>query len=244
MKYFLMFIALISINNFVISGVVINTTRVIYPETAREVSVQLQNKNPRPTLVQSWVDSDSENEMPEQSKAPFFLRPPLTRIETEQGQALRLVYNNQPQLQDRESVFWLNVLEIPPSPDSVIASQPYLQMAIKTQIKVFFRPKNLSGSSQEAPKLLIWHLHSDSDGSYKLECENPTPFHISFGKVDLKLGTQIFSNANSNLMIKPFSKMIVVMNGLKKTPATDAEVRFSFINDYGAYINLMSSLAK
>ncbi|QGY26852.1 fimbria/pilus periplasmic chaperone [Escherichia coli] len=45
---------------------------------------------------------------------------------------------------DRESVFWFNVLELPPKPDAEkVANQSLLQLAFRTRIKLFYRPEEI-----------------------------------------------------------------------------------------------------
>ncbi|WP_312394268.1 fimbria/pilus periplasmic chaperone [Mixta calida] len=99
-----------------LAGIVINSTRVIYPEGKKEVTARLDNQNEYPSLVQSWIDSGDKNEEINKIKVPFIILPPVTRIEPHQGQTLRINFTgegfNLPS--DRESVYWLNVLDIPP----------------------------------------------------------------------------------------------------------------------------------
>lgn len=58
---------------------------------------------------------------------------------------------------DRESVFWFNVLEVPPKPDAAtVANQSLLQLAFRTRIKLFYRPEALKGNPSEAPLALKW----------------------------------------------------------------------------------------
>lgn len=72
------------------ASVVIGTTRVIYQEKDREVTVRLTNDGKHPALVQAWIDSGNPNALPDDTKTPFILTPPLFRIDPNQGQSLRL----------------------------------------------------------------------------------------------------------------------------------------------------------
>ena len=108
------------------ASVIINGTRVVYPGNEREVTVKLDNHGTSPALVQAWLDDGDPKVTPENSDAPFVLTPPISRIEPHKGQTLRLMYTGKPLPQDRESVFWLNVLEVPPTPTDEGAKN-YLQ---------------------------------------------------------------------------------------------------------------------
>lgn len=240
-----MLIILITSTSSTFASVVLSGTRVIYPGEAREVIVQIDNKNPRPTLVQSWMDSGNEDELPQNSSAPFVLSPPLVRIEEGQGQALRLVYNQKPLPQDRESVFWLNVLDIPPNPKEKTLSEQYMQVAVRTRIKVFFRPQGLSGKAVEAPEQLNWRVVPNGKGQYDLECNNPTAFHVSFGGITLKNaeGVNKGINKQGSLMIAPKSKTLIKMDNLNGPLAAGSKVQFYFISDYGSYVEKTVALS-
>ncbi|PJI52023.1 molecular chaperone EcpD, partial [Methylobacterium radiotolerans] len=58
------------------------------------------------------------------------------------------MHTGEPMPQDKESVFWLNVLEIPPKDK---ANQNLLQMAFRSRIKLFYRPAGLKGKAEDAP---------------------------------------------------------------------------------------------
>jgi P pilus assembly chaperone PapD len=94
------------------AGIQLNGTRVVYPANEREVSLGLVNDGTEARLVQSWVDSGDVRERPEDSKAPFIITPPMTRVDPGKGQTLRIIFSGTTMPQDRESVFWLNILEI------------------------------------------------------------------------------------------------------------------------------------
>ena len=126
------------------AGVVINTTRVIFPGNQENTEIQLTNSGEMPSLVQSWVDEGDINSSPETSSAPFMVVPPVTRIAGSGGQQLkiRVLKNNLPR--DRESVFYLNVVDIPAK---TATTGNTLQFALRTRIKLFYRPVLKSASA-------------------------------------------------------------------------------------------------
>lgn len=121
------------------AGVVITGTRLVYPASQKEVTVKLNNNGARPVLVQSWVDSGDIQSSPTSSKSPFVLSPPVSRIDPSKGQSLRLVFTGAALPTNRESVFWLNVLEIPPKAEGP-TDLNMLQMAFRSRIKIFIAP--------------------------------------------------------------------------------------------------------
>ncbi|EHV4506050.1 fimbria/pilus periplasmic chaperone, partial [Escherichia coli] len=119
------------------ANVVITGTRVIYPAGQHNVNVQLTNVGISPSLIQAWIDNGDPKAAPETIKTPFVITPPIARIDGNKGQTLRLSYTGEPLPADRESVFYLNVLDIPPNPRD--KNKNYLQIAIRSRIKIFFR---------------------------------------------------------------------------------------------------------
>lgn len=231
------------------AGVIIEGTRVIYPAQARQVSVNLSNDDKRlPRLVQVWVDNGDEKLAPENLDVPFDVTPPVFRLEAGASQSLRVVYTGEPLPGDKESVFWLNALDVPPSSDDA-ADKNTLQFAFRIRIKLFFRPKGLAGSAAAAPRQLEWTLVKDGAGK-ALEAHNPTPYYVSFQKVALALGGRLVKSDETS-MVAPGGKLRfplkenvdvpprkgeVRLSTIKENADAKAEVRFSTINDYGGFV--------
>ena len=224
------------------AGVVIDGTRHIYPQQRREITLRLTNDDQRaPRLVQVWLDQGDPAQAPSDSEVPFSLSPPVFRMDAGKSQVVRLVYTQDPLPADRESLFWLNALEIPPkvnvAPDSPQeASSNHLQFAFRIRTKVFFRPAQLPGSADEAPTQLSWTLHRSAQGPL-LEVHNPSAYHVTFNEVALAMG----SGPGARLL--PAGEGMVAPGGSLKLPVrdvvqaipADAQVHFKYINDYGAF---------
>ncbi|GLR07473.1 pilus assembly protein [Mixta theicola] len=231
-KFFLLLLSGLLLNaTSAVAGIVINSTRVIYPEEKSEVTVRLESQNDYSSLVQSWIDSGNKNEEIKNIKVPFILLPPITRIEPHQGQTLRISYLEEGFTlpTDRETVFWLNVLDIPPKSSG--NAENFLQMAIRTRIKLFFRPKSLQDiSPAQAAEKLVWRLVKDNKKTV-LEAENSSPFHISIASVETNLrGENLRAEGQ---MIAPFSKAVYAFTGNKFTLS---KFKYVYINDYGASV--------
>ena len=96
------------------ADIVIYGTRVIYPADQKEIVVQLMNESTRASLVQSWIDDGDTTLPPEKIDVPFLLTPPVIRVKGNSGQQIKIkkIANNLPN--DKESLFYFNVLDIPP----------------------------------------------------------------------------------------------------------------------------------
>lgn len=227
----LLFFGLILNITSALAGIVINSTRVIYPEEKSEVTVRLESENDYSSLVQSWIDSGNKDQSIKKIKVPFLLLPPITRIEPHQGQTLRIHYLAEDFTlpADRESVFWLNVLDIPPRSSG--KAENLLQMAIRTRIKLFFRPNALKGaSSSDAAEKIIWR-RVKNDKKVLLEAENRSPFYVSITSVEARKGNKTVNTEGG--MIAPFSKAIYAFDD---NNISVSKFKYFYINDYGAGI--------
>ncbi|MDP0699616.1 fimbrial biogenesis chaperone, partial [Klebsiella pneumoniae] len=91
------------------------------------------NDNKWPALVQVWLDNGDPNELPENIKTPFSITPPIFKMSAGAGQNLRLTYLGDSLPKDKESIFYLNVLEIPPeNEDTASQNKNTMQIAIRT----------------------------------------------------------------------------------------------------------------
>lgn len=215
------------------ASIVITGTRVVYPADKKEVTVKINNEGTKPVLVQSWIDGGDLASTPSNSSAPFVISPAVSRVDPSKGQSLRLMFTGAPLASDKESVFWLNVLEIPAK---VAASdeQNILQMAFRSRIKVFYRPAELPGSPSAAIDAVQWKVVADKRGGYALQAFNPTAFHVSQSDLTLLAGGA--KTISEPGMIAPGETHLFPLPGLKSMPAPGAEVEYSAINDYGALI--------
>ncbi|WP_454731694.1 MULTISPECIES: fimbria/pilus periplasmic chaperone [Cupriavidus] len=217
------------------AGVVISGTRVIYPAQAKQVTVKVTNDGKVPALLQSWVDDGNARADANTASMPFTLLPPIARIDPGKGQSLRLVYTQEPLPQDRESVYWLNVLEVPPKLQSD-APANVLQMAFRSRLKIFFRPSGLPGDANSAPARLTWAIQPAAGGAggYVAKASNPTPYHVSIASAAVETGGKRYQAKAE--MVPPLGSIELPVEGLAR-PAGDAQVVFTTVNDYGAVID-------
>lgn len=157
------------------AGVVVGGTRVVYDGSRKETSISVTNKEAtKPYLIQSWVEEVTPTGI---RKAPFIMTPPLFRLDAGQENVLRIIRTGGHIPENKESVFWVNIKSIPSS-EKTEANQ--LQIAVKTRIKLFYRPVGLSGNAGDAYKALKFTRSGN-----QLLVNNPTPYHVSFYKVSV-----------------------------------------------------------
>src|SRR5690242_3641075 len=131
--------------------VVIGGTRVVFPARDGEVTVRLSNVGGTPALVEAWIDHGNPQSTPDKADTPFLITPPLFRMDAHKDQSLRIIATSPSLPADRESLFWLNVLEVPPRPKGQeTIGKNLLQLAIRSRLKLFYRPDGLPGDALTA----------------------------------------------------------------------------------------------
>ncbi|HCR1107298.1 TPA: fimbria/pilus periplasmic chaperone [Klebsiella aerogenes] len=214
---------------FVFSGVVqqshaaisLDRTRVIFDGGKPAMSLTISNNNKvLPYLAQAWVEDMDGKKI----DYPITALPPLQRVEPgAKGQVkIQLTGSTQSFPQDKESLMYFNLREIPPK-----SNKPNtLQIALQTRVKMFYRPAQLAiedGRNDDYPKKIIIRREGRI-----FRVVNPTPYYITI--------TSAASTENSDTIsgFKPF--MIEPMGDSILPGITDAlgsHPVITYINDYG-----------
>ncbi|HAT1572193.1 MAG: molecular chaperone [Kluyvera cryocrescens] len=206
-------------------GIQLGRTRVIYDANKKEASLPLINSEKElPWLIQSWV-MNADNK----TRAPFIITPPLFRLDPKSEQTLRIMKSENITQTNVESLYYLIVRMIPAS-DRQNQQSNVLNIIYKTQIKLFYRPKGLEGSADDACK----NLHFSQSGK-QLTIENTSHFYTVFSS--LTLGS---SKVQAD-MVAPQSSVTLPLNA----PIATSSASWHCINDYGgetvAYTAALSS---
>ncbi|HAS0882607.1 TPA: molecular chaperone [Enterobacter roggenkampii] len=201
------------------AGVIIGGTRVVYDGNKKEASIDVNNPDKTPYLIQSWVETLNGGA----EKAPFIITPPLYRLDGGQQNIERVVVtSNLPQ--DKESLYWLNIKAIPSAPKK----DNTLQIAIKTRIKLIYRPAGLkSQQPQELSHQLTWRRNGN-----QLQVTNPTSYVINFNEISL--GGKKIENVS---YVLPGESM----NFTLPAGANSTSINYKVINDYGAVSDVQSA---
>ncbi|EFP2800428.1 fimbria/pilus periplasmic chaperone, partial [Salmonella enterica] len=148
---------------------------------------------------------------------------PLQRIDAGQKSQVRITQvrgltDKLPQ--DRETLFWFNVRGVPPKSED----DNVLQLAMQSQLKLFYRPKAIIRSSSDQPEK---KLTAEREAG-RLILKNPTPYYITVAW----LGTDRrhpLSGFGQGGMVPPFASLPL------KTilPAETRQLWVGYIDDYG-----------
>jgi len=232
------------------AAMTMDRTRLILTETTREATLQLTNEERSwPLLLQVWMaDEASDGSLDMTTRpTPFLATPPQLRLDPNKSQALRIFLTQPTSVfpSDRESVYWLNVLEIPSRPaDPEVAAlmddPNYIQVGFVVSLKVFYRPQRLIDYSFTDADRLRFALQRDGEGRSWLLIRNPAPLHQTLGTLTLTTGSgaPIEFDSDTLPMVSPFGQARIVLperSGAGANPSAPSapQVTFTLVNDDG-----------
>ena len=221
--YWIAAFALSAFSNCALAGVSLDRTRVIITEKETSASANLSNTSPDiPFLAQSWVEDEKGNKI----SSPLTVLPPLQRINGGQKGIARVTktVGLEKLPQDRESLFYLNVREIPPKSDKPNT----LQLAMQSRIKLFYRPAAVIPKSKSE----VWQdkVIFQKNGT-QMTAQNPTPYYV----------TIIGLSKGAGQKITKFPGIMIAPKSSQQFSITDAgitEFSMMYVNDYGGHPEL------
>lgn len=212
------------------AAVSLDRTRVIFDGATKSVSLRLTNENKTlPYLAQGWVEDYRGKKITD----PLVLLPPVQRIEPgEQSQIKVQSTTGIQQLpQDRESLFYFNLREIPPK-----SNKPNtLQLALQTRIKLFYRPAaiEVKRTDYSTPFQEQVTLKREDD---KYRVINPTPYYISLVNASSTI-TGKAATGFKPVMVEPKGQLVLApaASVLGGAPV------LTYVNDFGGRAKLVFS---
>ncbi|MDH4483464.1 MAG: molecular chaperone [Rhodoferax sp.] len=215
-------------------------TRVVYRQNRKDVSITLQNISPdKPTLFQAWIGEYDSDASPEDSTAPFLLSPPIARLNALGRQTLRITFTGEQQATERETLYSLNILELPAAAKA--QSEALIRVAVLTRLKLLFRPTGLKGTPENAMRQLKCKVKRTGDQPM-LACHNASGFYLSF--FGFQAGNASVKGPESpSGMINPQSHTSFPLNDVDKFPSELTAVTFRFIDDIGATVSVELALS-
>lgn len=200
----------------------LDRTRVVFDGSKDAASMTITNNNTQlPYLAQGWIEDEQGNKI----TSPLIVLPPVQRLEP--GKKSQVKVQALPAVkslpQDRETVYYFNLREIPPRSDKANS----LQIALQTRIKLFYRPASIVPSQQERSdpwqKQLILTREADD-----FQVNNPTPYYITL--IDVR-------SSKEGKTSPGFEPLMVPPKGTLKLGVSAAALGskpwLTYVNDYG-----------
>lgn len=215
------------------AAVTLQGTRVIYDGSKGAVTVNANNRGDKVALAQVWLDDGDASAKAGSQKLPFVLTPTTRRIDAGHAQAFRLTYAPMAGAAlpaDRESLLYFNLLDIPPKPENV-EGRNLLQFAVRTRVKLFYRPAGLPGHARDAAAALEWRVEGGA-----LQLHNPTAYHVTLANLVLPDGKTIEVD-----MVPPGERISLTVPAGATVPAT---LKFQWLDDYGTSRDAEAKIAR
>ncbi|MBC3252357.1 fimbria/pilus periplasmic chaperone [Serratia fonticola] len=202
------------------AAIALDRTRVIFDGSQKSVSLNVSNQNKQlPYLAQGWIEDEQGNKI----QGPLTVLPPVQRIEPGKPSQVKIQALPAAKLlkQDRETLYYFNLREIPPK-----STKPNtLQIALQTRIKLFYRPESIAMDKNAPPPQEQMTLTKQGD---KYVINNPTPYYVTFVDVSSKKGGP---------GVKGFEPIMVPPKGNVPLTVSASAVGnrpvLTYVNDYG-----------
>ncbi|ADP11029.1 Chaperone protein FaeE [Erwinia sp. Ejp617] len=189
-------------------------TRYIFRGDKDSLSITVMNNDKERTFGgQAWV----ENIVEKDTRPTFVATPSFFKVKPNGQQALRIIMASDHLPKNKESVYWLNLQDIPPALEG-----SGIAIALRTKMKLFYRPKALLEGRKGAEEGIS--LQHRPNGKTMLV--NTTPYIYAIGSLQDAAGNKLDVNndtAQKLLMFMPQDEVAVNGN----------VVKVSSLNDYG-----------
>lgn len=146
-------------------------TRYIFQGDKESLGITVKNNDKEHTFGgQAWVDNIVEKD----TRPTFVVTPSFFKVKANGQQTLRIIKASDHLPQDRESVYWLNLQDIPPA-----LKGSGLAIALRTKMKLFYRPVALVAGRKGAEEGISLQVRPDG----KSVLVNTTPYIYAIGSL-------------------------------------------------------------
>lgn len=189
-------------------------TRYIFQGDKESLGITVKNNDKEHTFGgQAWVDNIVEKD----TRPTFVVTPSFFKVKANGQQTLRIIKAGDHLPQDKESVYWLNLQDIPPA-----LKGSGLAIALRTKMKLFYRPEALIAGRKGAEERIS--LQARPDGKSVLV--NTTPYIYAIGSL------LDANNKPVRVDTEAAQKLLMFMPG-DEVQVKGAVSKVSSLNDYG-----------
>ncbi|MBK0033472.1 fimbria/pilus periplasmic chaperone [Erwinia sp. S43] len=216
----LLFLLIFIFSPMTYAAIAIQQSRVIFDSDKSSQSLLVINQNPYdPYLAQGWIEDENGKRV----QGPLLILPPIQRLEPGENSQIKIQALPSARLlrQDRETLFYLNLREIPPR----VKGGNTFQIALQNRIKIFYRPvglKNLDLASPWQSQLVLTRRDN------RWEIANPSPYYITL--VDAQ-------THHKGQKIADFTPFMLAPGSSEMLPGDIGDYGnapvFTYLNDYG-----------
>lgn len=206
-----MMLALMLTSHAAVASLSADQTRYIFRGDKDSLTITVTNNNKEQMFGgQAWVDNIVEKD----TRPTFVATPSFFKVAPGGKQTLRIILASDHLPEDKESVYWLNIQDIPPAMQG-----SGLAIALRSKLKLFYRPKSLIEGRKGAEKGLVIQERSGS----KLLVNN-TPYIFAIGGLLDSKGNKLKVNndiAQKLLMFMPGDSVAIPGGDVSKVESLD-----------------------
>ncbi len=202
------------------AAIALDRTRVIFDGSVQSVSLSVSNQNKQlPYLAQGWLEDEQGNKI----QSPLTVLPPVQRIEPGKPSQVKIQALPAAKMlpQDRETLYYFNLREIPPKSNKPNS----LQIALQTRIKLFYRPAAIAPERNAAPWQEQLTLSKQGD---KYIVNNPTPYYVTIVDAASRKGIE-GAKGFEPFMVPPKGNVPLTVSA----GSVGGSPVLTYINDYG-----------
>lgn len=186
-------------------------TRYIFRGDKDSLTVTVTNNNKEHIFGgQVWVDNILEKD----TRPTFVATPSFFKVAPGGQQALRIIMASDHLPADKESVYWLNIQDIPPAMEG-----SGLAIALRSKLKLFYRPKALVEGRKGAEEGI-----SVQERTGKKVLVNTTPYIFAIGSLLDEKGKKLTVNRDISqklLMFMPGDEVAIPGLNVSKVESLD-----------------------
>lgn len=202
------------------AAIALDRTRVIFDGSVQSVSLSVSNQNKQlPYLAQGWLEDEQGNKI----QSPLTVLPPVQRIEPGKPSQVKIQALPAAKMlpQDRETLYYFNLREIPPKSNKPNS----LQIALQTRIKLFYRPAAIAPERNASPWQEQLTLSKQGD---KYIVNNPTPYYVTIVDAASRKGIE-GAKGFEPFMVPPKGNVPLTVSA----GSVGGSPVLTYINDYG-----------
>lgn len=147
----------------------VDQSRYIFEGNKDAISIVVENADKQTYGGQTWIENIKETD----TRPTFVVTPPFFKVAGNSKQVLRVIKALDEMPEDKESIYWINLQEIPPA-----NKDGGLSIALRTKVKLLYRPESLMAGRKEAEKGLSLET---IDG--KTTLVNTTPYIFAIAEL-------------------------------------------------------------
>lgn len=192
----------------------LDKTRYIFNGENDSLTITITNNSKEHTFGgQAWVDNIVEND----TRPTFVVTPSFFKVTADGKQTLRVIKASDHLPNNKESVYWLNLQDIPPA-----LKGSGLAIALRTKVKLFYRPKSLANGRKGAEEGI-----SLQNRSGKTLLVNTTPYIFAINALFDDKGNKL------NVSNETAQQLLMFMPGDEIDVSKLKVTKVESVDDYG-----------